>query len=111
VRIGQVIGRPRTRPDAVAGDKAYSCGRIRRWLRQYGIKCVIPRKNNEHRDARHKFDDDQYRQRSVVECCIGWIKECRRIATRFEKLAVNYLAMLKLAIIERYLRICFSDRT
>ena len=45
-----------------------------------------------------------YHRRSVVECCIGWLKECRRIATRFEKLALNFLAMLKLAIIEQYLR-------
>jgi transposase len=37
------------------------------------------------------------------------LKECRRVATRFEKLALNFLAMLKLAIIQRYLRIAFSD--
>ena len=57
-----------------------------------------------------RFDKDDYRCRSVVECCIGWLKECRRVATRFEKLAVNFLAMLKLAIIEQYLRYDFSDR-
>jgi transposase len=51
-----------------------------------------------------QFDRDEYRRRSVVECCVGWLKECRRIATRFEKLAVNFLAMLKLAMIEQYLR-------
>jgi transposase len=56
------------------------------------------------------FDRETYRQRSAIENCVGWPKECRRIATRFEKLALNFLAMLKLAIIQRYLRIAFSDR-
>jgi transposase len=40
-----------------------------------------------------------------VECCIGWLKECRSVATRFEKLAVQYLGMVHLAMIERYLRL------
>jgi transposase len=39
----------------------------------------------------------------VVERLIGWLKECRRVATRYEKLAVNFLAMLKIALIVRYL--------
>jgi transposase len=45
----------------------------------------------------------------VIERCIGWLKECRRIGTRFEKLAVNFLAMVKLAMIGRCLRIALSD--
>ena len=110
VRIPQPMGRPRTRPNALAGDKGYSCQWIRDWLRQHKIRVVIPRKKNEICDDRMAFDKDDYRRRSVVECCIGWLKECRRIATRFEKLAVNFLAMLKLAIIEQYLRYDFSDR-
>lgn len=57
-----------------------------------------------------KFDKDAYRQRSIIERCIGWLKECRRLATRFEKLAVNFLAIVKVAIVERYLKLAFSDR-
>jgi transposase len=110
VRIPQTRGRPRTRPGALAGDKGYSCQWIRDWLRQHKIRTVIPRKKNEIRDGRMAFDKDDYRGRNVVECCIGWLKECRRIATRFEKLALNYLGMLKLAIIEQYLKYDFSDR-
>ena len=110
VRIPQPLGPPRTRPLAVAGDKGYSNRRIREWLRQHCIRCVIPRKSNEHCDARMKFDKEAYRRRSVVEQCIGWLKECRRIGTRYEKLAINFLAMVKLAILERYLRLAFSDR-
>ena len=41
----------------------------------------------------------------MVERCIGWLKESRALATRFDKLAVNYLATVKLAMIERYLRL------
>jgi hypothetical protein len=65
-----------------------------------------------HRGHPSKFEIDAYRRRSVIECCVGWLKECRAVATRFEKLAVNYLAMVKLAIIQRYLRrLDSSDRT
>ncbi len=46
-----------------------------------------------------------YRGRNVIERCVGWLKECRSLATRFEKLAVHFLGMVQLAIIERYLRL------
>jgi len=46
-----------------------------------------------------------------VERCIGWLKHARRIATRFEKTAVNFVAMLKLAMLQRYLKIYFRDTT
>ena len=71
---------------------------------------VIPRKSNE-KYQHNNFDKQSYRGRAVIEQCVGWLKECRRIATRFEKLALSFLAMFKLAMIERYLKIAFSDRT
>jgi transposase len=110
IRIPQPMGRPRTRPYALAGDRAYGSQWIRDWLRQHKIQAVIPWKSNQHVDGRHHFDHQTYRRRNVIECCVGWLKECRRIATRFEKLAINFLAMLKLAIIQRYLKLEFSDR-
>jgi len=113
VRVPQTAGRPRTRPERLAGDKGYSYPRIRNWLRRHAIKPVMPQRSDQL--ARHKgrplsFDRQAYRQRSTIENCIGWLKECRRVATRFEKLALNHLAMIKMAIIQRYLRIAFSDR-
>ena len=51
-----------------------------------------------------------YRGRCVAEQCVGWLKEFRRIGTRFEKLAVNFHGMLQLAMICRYFRLLFSDR-
>ncbi len=102
------IGR-RRRPGAVAGDKGYSYLRVRRWLAERGIKAVIPTRSNQRT---LKLDRKAYRGRNVVERCIGWLKESRRIATRYEKLATHYLAMLKLAMIQRCLRLLDpSNRT
>lgn len=98
-------GRPRCRPVKLAGEKGYSDPRIRRWLARHGIKAVIPRRADQRPgDKRSHFDADAYKRRSVVERCLGWLKECRAMATRFDKLAVNYLATVKLAMIRRYLR-------
>jgi transposase len=112
VAVHQKRGRPKTRPQRLAGDKAYSSEATRRDLIARGIKAVIPHKDNEA--ARHDptvpFDKESYRRRSIVEQVIGWLKECRRIATRYEKLAINFLTMVKLAMIKRTLKIVFSDR-
>jgi transposase len=112
IAIPQSVGRPGKRPHRLAGDKGYSYPRIRRWLRAHGIEAVIPQRDDQR--ARHQgrplmFDKTAYRQRCIVEQCIGWLKECRRIGTRFEKLAINFVAMIKLAIIHRYLKFSFSD--
>jgi len=107
IAIPQPVGRPRQRPRRLAGDKGYSYPRVRDWLRAVGIKPGIPQREDQR--ARHHgfpidFDPRAYRRRSIIERCIGWLKECRRIGTRFEKLAVHFLGMLQLAMIERYLR-------
>ena len=105
VRIPARRGRPRCRPVRLAGDKGYSYPRIRRWLRRHGIRAVIARRKNQNpHDKRHRFDRASYRRRAVVEQCIGWLKECRAVGTRFDKLAVQYVATVKLAMIQRYLR-------
>lgn len=94
------------RPVALAGDKGYRADWIDEYLIDRGIRPVIPSKANEDRDARPvEFDREQYRKRSIVECLIGWLKECRRILTRFEKRATNFLGMIKMAFIQRYLKI------
>jgi transposase len=112
VRVHQKRGRPKSRPRRLAGDKGYSSDRIRQFLKNRGIEAIIPHKDNEK--ARHdpevKFDKDSYKRRSIVEQTIGWLKECRRISTRFEKLAISFLAMVKLAMIKWTLRMLFSNR-
>ena len=91
-------GRPRIRPDRVVGDKGYSSKKIRDYLRGRGIGAVIARKSNEKRAGRF-FDKEAYRERNVVERTINRLKQFRRVATRYEKRAVNYKAMLTIAAI------------
>lgn len=100
-------GRPRTRPRALAGDKGYSYPRVRRYLRRRGIRPVIPTRKDQR--ANPRFDKATYRQRNIIERVVGWLKEYRRLATRFEKLAVNFLAMVKLAMLQRCLRLLDSS--
>jgi transposase len=94
-------GRPRMRPDRVVGDKGYSSKTIRGYLRRRGIGIVIPRQKRERR--RGPFDKGAYRKRNVVERLVNRLKQFRRIATRYEKRASNYLAMLTIAAIVLWL--------
>jgi len=57
---------------------------------------TIPRKSNERRG---RFDKHLYRERNRVERLINRLKQFRRVSTRYEKLATNYLAMLTIAAI------------
>jgi transposase len=90
-------GRPRVRPARLVADKGYSSRRIRAWLRQHNIRQSIPHKRNEHH--RGPFDRAMYRERNQVERLMNRLKQFRRIATRYEKRAANYLAMITCAAI------------
>ena len=93
-------------PDRLAADKAYSSAAIRQWLHERNIEDVIPTKSNQAQNP--GFDKLKYRQRNVVERCISWLKEARRVATSYDKLARNFLAMVKLAMIDRLFRVLSS---
>jgi transposase len=108
VQVRRKVGRPRLRPHRIGADKAYHALRIRHWLRTHGIGAVIPPRGErgKHRRGRpFSYDRCRYRGRNVIERSIGFLKECRSLATRFEKLAIHYLGLVDLAIIERYLRL------
>ena len=93
-------------PVALAADKGYRADWIDDYLLDLGIAPVIPSKINEDRDTRPVvFDKDAYRDRNIVERLIGWLKECRRVFSRFEKTAKNFAGMIRLAFIQRYLRL------
>ena len=102
-------GRPKIRPKRVVGDKAYSSGKIRSYLRRRGLCLTIPQRSNER--SRGKFDRTIYRERNRVERTINRLKQFRRVATRYEKRAENYLAMLTIAAAMRFavLRLAFSS--
>ncbi len=99
-------GRPRTRPDIVIADKAYSHPSTRAMLRKRGIRAVIPQRSDQiaHRKTRGSaggrppgFDPDLYRLRNVVERAFNRLKQWRGIATRYDKTARNYRAGILLA--------------
>ncbi|MEV0889700.1 IS5 family transposase [Streptomyces microflavus] len=106
-------GRPRTTPDRVLGDKAYSSRAIRHLLRRRGIAATIPERRDQVANRRRRgrrggrppvFDTEIYRDRNVVERCFARLKQFRAIATRFDKLANRYRAGVVLASLILWLR-------
>ena len=106
-------GRPRTRPDQVIGDKAYSSRATRARLHQRGIGAVIAepadqQANRQRRGAKGgrppAFDAEGYKLRNVVERSFNLLKQWRALATRYDKLAIVYRAAAVLAAIITWLR-------
>ncbi len=105
IRVRGPVGRPRTRPGAVAADKAYSSRANRAYLRKRHIAAVIPEKKDQAANRKKKgsrggrpvtYDADLYRDRNTVERLINRLKAWRGIATRFDKAPESYLAGLEL---------------
>lgn len=105
-------GRPRTRPDRVRGDKAYSNRAIRARLRRSRITAVIPEPSDQiaHRKRRGArggrppaFDAQDYKGRNVVERDFNNVKQWRGLATRYDKLAIVYRAAAVLRAITLWL--------
>ena len=110
-RIGP--GRPRTRPDALLGDKAYSSRAIRALLRAKRVRVVIPQPSDQiaHRKRRGAaggrppaFDAATYKGRNVIERSFNDHKQWRGLATRYDKLAVVYRGGVVLRAITIWLR-------
>lgn len=91
------LHRKSSRPQALAGDKAYVAGYIFNWLGQRQIGNAIPNRKNENKNP--DFCKQLYRKRNAIERLIGRLKLFRRIATRYDKTKQSYLAMIKIAFL------------
>ena len=106
-------GRPRTRPDSVLADKAYTSRKNRRYLRRRGIRHTIPERLDQQQHRRNRgsrggrptsFDSEHYKKRNTVERAINRLKGFRAVATRYEKRAYIYLGSVTLATLIIWLR-------
>ena len=86
----------------VMADTAYDADPLRREIADKGAIAVIP--NNPSRARKYKIDRHLYAQRHLIECCFSKLKQFRRVATRFEKTARNYLAVVTIAATVLWLR-------
>jgi transposase len=102
-------GRPRARPEQVAADKGYSSVKIRAYLRRRGIKAAIPERIDQingrirRGERRCYLDRAAYRRRNVVERCFNKLKHHKALATRYDKRARHYQAMVTLACLKLWL--------
>ncbi len=102
-------GRPRTRPTLVAADKGYSSAKIRTYLRRRGIKATIPERIDQingrirRGHSRCRLDRAAYRRRNTVERCFNKLKHNKALATRYDKRARHYQAMVTLACLRLWL--------
>ncbi len=83
-------------------DAAYDSDRLRQAIADKGAVAVIP--NNPARNRKYPLARHLYAERHLIECCFSKLKQFRRVATRFEKTARNYLAVITLAAIVLWLR-------
>lgn len=79
---------------AVVGDKGYDADEFVRTIEAQGAQAVIPPRTN--RTEQRDYDRHLYKDRNLVERFFNRIKQFRRLATRYEKLAQNFLSMLYL---------------
>ena len=86
----------------VMADAAYDADYLREQIAAKGAVAVIP--NNPSRARKYPIDKDLYAQRHLIECCFSKLKQFRRVATRYEKTARNYLAIVTIAATILWLR-------
>jgi transposase len=112
VSVGGKQGPRRKALRVIAGDKGYDGAPARTAIRQSGARPLVAHKrraDGSYPASAKDFDKDLYRRRNIVERRNGHLKEHRRIATRYEKLAVNFVAMIQLAFVLTFIKTLLSD--
>lgn len=113
LRVARGRGRPRSRPDRVLADKAYSTRDIRTCLRRRGIRATIGEPSNQRAGRARRgskggrpaaFDAETYKQRNVVERAINKLRATRAVATRYDKREFVYRGTIDVASIRIWLR-------
>lgn len=85
----------------VIADKAYDAGWLIEFIEaQSAVPVIPPRKCSPSRD----YDKHLYKERHLVECCINKLKQFRRLATRYEKTACNFLSIVFIAAMTIWMR-------
>jgi transposase len=108
-KISALLGEPTSRAlliksgSMLLGDRGYDADWVRALVRQRDAWTNIPPRSN--RNEALSFSPHLYRARNMVERFFNKIKQCRRVATRYDKLAANYLAFVQLASIRLWLRV------
>ena len=82
-------------PDYVLADKGYDSDKFVLLLKKRNSQVVIPSRVN--RKIQREIDLELYKERHLIECCIGKLKHFRRVFSRFDKLAKNYLSFVQFA--------------
>ena len=88
--------------EVVMADTAYDSDAIREAIAGKGALAVIP--NNTSRAQTYPVDEHLYAMRSLIECCFSKLKQFRRVPTRYEKTATNFLAVVTIAAIVLWIR-------
>jgi putative transposase len=88
--------------EATLGDKGYDANHLHEEIAEGGSEIVIPPKRN--RKVQRPYDTELYKERNLIERFFNKLKQFRRVATRYDKLLVNFMGFVKLAAIAMWLR-------
>jgi transposase len=97
VHLPGPVGRPLKHCRCIVADKGYDSDPLRRYFDRHRMKPIIARpkmKRKPRAGTPRGFDKLRYRDRSIVKRCFGWLKELRRVCTRYDKLASSFSASM-----------------
>lgn len=113
VSIAGKPGAPRRQFKTVSGDKGYDGAALRETIKAHGSSPLIPHRKNKDGSSPEQaegFDKELYKRRNIVERLIGKLKEYRRVATRYDKLAESFRCFVIIGFIRIWTKELLLDR-